>query len=211
MSGQYNLTSNLTSDTLYVIASGISGGKDEPFVEYLFDALKEYGSVISLQFANDPIYNDDMLPDMNEISVEDYFACIDSAIAAASEKKAPTHIVFVAHSFSAIIATYYLGAHEKETASADYTLITIDNDDSDAALKYIDSLNEEARKDKFQNPFSPSTTQYLREHPSAHLLNALSVRKHHIDADEVGADHEFESDESKRLLIDRILSVTTNA
>ncbi len=106
----------------------------------------------------------------------------------------------------AVIATYYLYEHKDTLAKKQYALITIDNDDSAAALAYIDSLSEDVRADKFQNPFSQDTAAYMREHKSTDALAALAVPKLHIDASEVGSDHEFESDESKRLLVEKILA-----
>ncbi|HUY62360.1 MAG TPA: hypothetical protein VMV50_01025 [Candidatus Paceibacterota bacterium] len=203
---QFNTARNDATDTLYVIISGISGGKDEPLVQYLFDALKKHGSTISIQFANDPLYHDDSLPDMNAMSMEDYFSDLDEAIEVASQKRKPAQIIFVAHSFSAVIVAYYLGSRRSTLSTTRYALITIDNDNSEAALKYIDSLNEDEKKNKFQNPFSPSTTAYMREHKSAEVLTALAMPKLHIDASEVGADHEFGSEESKQLLIEKILA-----
>ncbi len=202
---QFNFSQNGTSDTLYVIMSGISGGKDESFVQYLFNAFKERRSVVSIQFANDPLYNNGALPDMNAMSMEDYFSGIDEAIQMASQKQKFTRIILVAHSFSAVIATFYLAGREGSSSNMLYALITIDNDDSAAALTYIDSLSEDARNDKFQNPFSQSTTTYMRTHKSIDVLTSLAVPKLHIDADEVGGDHEFENDESKRLLVEKIL------
>ncbi|MHB1163416.1 MAG: alpha/beta fold hydrolase [Minisyncoccota bacterium] len=203
---QFNFSQNDASDTLYVIMSGISGGKDESFVQYLFNAFKERDSVVSIQFANDPLYHNDALPDMNAMSMEDYFTCINEAIGMASQKRQLTHIILVAHSFSAVIATYYLNERKDVSLTAKPELITIDNDDSAAALIYIDSLSEDARKDKFQNPFSQSTTTYMRAHKSADVLFDLMLPKLHIDADEVGGDHEFQNDESKRLLVEKILA-----
>ncbi len=203
---QFNFAQNDASDTLYVIMSGISGGKDEPFVRYLFNAFKEQGPVVSIQFANDPLYHDDALPDMNTMSMEDYFTSIDEAIETACQKRKFAHIVLVAHSFSAVIAAYYLNERKHISSTAQYALITIDNDDSTATLTYIDSLSEDARKDKFQNPFSQSTTAYMRAHKSADALVALTVPKLHIDADEIGGDHEFGSDEAKRLLVEKVLA-----
>ena len=203
---QLNLVQNDASDTLYVIISGISGGKDEPFVQYLFNTLKEHGSAVSIQFANDPLYHDDALPDMNAMSMENYFAGIDEAIKATSNGREFARVIFVAHSFSAVIAVYYLGERKDTFLKSQYALITIDNDDSVAALAYIDSLSEDARKDKFQNPFSQSTTAYMRAHKSTDALASLTMPKLHIDASEVGADHEFESDESRRLLVEKILA-----
>ena len=203
---QFNFSQNDTSDTLYVIMSGISGGKDEPFVQYLFNAFKKSGSVVSIQFANDPLYHNDALPDMNAMSMEDYFTGIDEAIEMASQKRQPTQIILVAHSFSAVIAAYCLHERKAVSLTAKPALITIDNDDSAAALTYIDSLSEDARKDKFQNPFSQSTTVYMRAHKSADTLFALTIPKLHVNADEVGGDHEFENDESKRLLVEKILA-----
>ena len=186
--------------------SGISGGKDELFVQYLFNAFKERGSVVSIQFANDPFYHDDVLPDMNAMSMEDYFAGIDEAIQGASQEQKFTRIVFVAHSFSALIVAYYLQECRDVLLKTQCALITIDNDDSSATLTYIDSLSEDARKDKFQNPFSQSTTEYMRAHKSADVLAILTVPKLHIDASGVGGNHEFESDESKRLLVEKMLA-----
>ncbi|MHB0865350.1 MAG: hypothetical protein ACYC1Y_00355 [Minisyncoccota bacterium] len=203
---QFNFAQHDAADTLYVIMSGISGGKDEPFVQYLFSAFKEHGSVVSIQFANDPLYHSDALPDMNAMSMEDYFTGIDEAIEMASKKRQPAHIILVAHSFSAVIAAYYLNERKDVSLTAKSALITIDNDDSDAALTYIDSLGEDARKDKFQNPFSQSAAAYMRAHKSADVLTALVVPKLHINADEVGGDHEFENDGSKRLLVEKILA-----
>ena len=203
---QFNLFQNDASDTFYVIMSGISGGKDEPFVQYLFNTLKEYGSAVSIQFANDPFYHDDALPDMNAMSMENYFAGIDEAIKAAIQDRKFVRIIFVAHSFSALITAYYLYERKDTSAKTQLALITIDNDDSVAALTYIDSLGEDARKDKFQNPFSQSTTAYMRAHKSADVLAGLTVPKLHIEANEVGGDHEFGSDESKRLLVEKILT-----
>ena len=203
---QFNSYRNDVSDTLYVIMSGISGGKDEPFVQYLFNALGEHGSTISIQFANDPFYHDNALPEMDAMSMKDYFAGIDEAMEVASQERRFTRIAFVAHSFSAVIAAYYLGERQSVASGVHYALITIDNDDSVAALAYIDSLSADARKDKFQNPFSQSTTEYMREQRSADVLAALTLSKLHIDASEVGGDHEFKSDESKRLLVEKILT-----
>ncbi|OYV63500.1 MAG: hypothetical protein B7X03_01640 [Parcubacteria group bacterium 21-58-10] len=203
---QFNFAQNDASDTLYVVMSGISGGKDESFVQYLFNAFKERASVVSIQFANDPLYHNNALPDMNAMSIEDYFTGIDKAIKIGSQKRQHSHIILVAHSFSAVIAAYYLNERKDTLSSSQYALITIDNDDSAAALTYVDSLGEDARKDKFQNPFSQSTTAYMRAHKSADVLVALTVPKFHIDADEVGGDHEFTSDESKHLLVEKILA-----
>lgn len=202
----FNLVQDNGLNTLYIIMSGISGGKDEPFAQYLFDALKEHGSTLSIQFANDPLYQDERLPNMNAMSLEDYFANIDEAIEVASQGRQFKQIILVAHSFSAVIATYYLGERVRVISTVQKALITIDSDDSDAALMYIDSLNEDARKDRFQNPFSKSTVAYMRAHKSADVLTTLAVPKLHIDASEFGTDHEFESTESKRLLVEKILT-----
>lgn len=206
MREQYTLAVNTTSPILYVVISGISGGKDEPLVQYLASALQESGTTASIQFANDPNYNDQTLPAMNELPIKGYLDCLDHVIKIASAKHSVEHIVLIAHSFSAVIATYYLANHLEDQGSRDFTLISIDNDDSDAALKYIDSLDDMARKDPLMNPFSPSTIQYLRDNPSKEALDHLP-RAFHVEADEFGADHEFASDESRRLLLDSIHAI----
>lgn len=143
---------------------------------------------------------------MNAMSIEDYFTGIDEAIETARLKRKLTRIILIAHSFSAVIATYYLFERRDISLAAQFALITIDNDDSVVVLTYIDSLNEDAQKDKFQNPFSQSTVAYMRAHKSPDILVALTVPKLHIDADEVGGDHEFQNNESKRLLVEKILA-----
>ena len=97
-----------------------------------------------------------------------------------------------------------MGEREQAGAALKYGLISIDNDDSLAALAYIDSLSDAAKQDKYQHPFSHDVVAYMRKHESIDVLAALRSPKLHIDASEVGGDHEFKSEESKRLLAERI-------
>ncbi|MBU6214811.1 hypothetical protein KGM48_03155 [Patescibacteria group bacterium] len=201
-----DLTPNRGSRVLYVILSGITGGKDEMLVRHLSELLKSRGSVLTVQFANDPSCHDDMLPEMEEMTFDDCFGRLDSALQIAGGEEAYGDIVFITHSFSSIISTYYLGVHKQISSSAPrYTLITIDSDPSPKILAYLDSLDAEARADKVVNPFHSSIVNFMRQHDSTEVLKSLPVTVLNIDADDVGADHEFTSDESKHLLVETIL------
>ena len=195
------------SRALYVVLSGISGGKDEPLVQYLSEAIKGTGSVLGMQFANDPLYHDDALPEMEEMTFDDCFDRLDAALELAGGTEAYANIIFITHSFSSVIATYYLGTHTRPSSlSPRYTLVVIDSDPSPKLLEYLNSLSREALGDKTQNPFNASIIDYMRAHDSTEVLKALPVSVMTFDAEEIGADHEFTSDESKRLLAERLLS-----
>lgn len=202
-----NFTPNENSRTLYVVLSGISGGKDEPLVQHLSEAVKDHGAVLSVQFANDPLYHDSALPEMEEMSFDDCFGRLDEAFDLAGGTDAYTDIVFITHSFSSVIAAYYLGAYAKpRSPSPHYTLIIIDSDPSPKLLAYLDTLSAGAFVDRSQNPFHTSIIDYMREHDSTEVLKTLPVTVAAIEAEEIGSDHEFTSDESKRLLVEKILS-----
>lgn len=192
--------------TLFVVLSGISGGKDEPLVQYLSEAVKSRGSVLSMQFANDPLYHDDALPETGEMTFYDCFDRIDHGLQIAGGVGAYTDIVFVTHSFSSVIAAYYLGLHMRAgSPTPRYTLVSIDSDPSSKIIEYLDTLSEEDFKNESKNPFHSSVVEYMRGHDSAKLLETLPFSVGSIDASEIGADHEFTSDESKRMLAERIL------
>ena len=198
--------SNKSSNTLFVLLSGITGGKDELLIKYLEGALKSRGSVLRVQFANDPTYHSDTLPDITKMSFEHCFSCMDRAFEIASGTKHYSNIIFVAHSFSAVIATYYLGLHKPiNSLPPRYTLVVVDSDPSPRLLEVLDIQGEESFSDHAENPFHSDVMQYMREHDSAALLETLPATVIKIDASVLGVDHEFTAEESKRRLLNEIL------
>ncbi len=206
MDSNAGFISNKNSRALFFVLSGVTGGKDEPLVNYLSRTVSARGSVLTLQFANDPLYQNSALPEMEEMTFANCFSRIDRAMQIAGGTELYSEIIFLAHSFSAVIVSYYLGLHTQTHASSPhYTLVIIDSDPSSKLLAYLDAQSEEFLRDKTRNPFHASVVDFMRTHDSAEILRALPVSVISIEASEIGADHEFTSDDSKRQLAEKIL------
>ena len=173
---------------------------------YIADHIGKLGSVVRVQFANDPLYHDDELPEMEDMTFAYCFHRIDEAIHLASSDSEYTSIIFIAHSFSAVITAYYLGIHKAVGGSPHtrYALIEIDNDSSSEALKYLDSLSKESCQDKTVNPFHPEAIAYMRTYSSSDVLKSLCIGHLRIEAKDMEADHEFGDDRLKQVLVTRI-------
>ena len=105
--------SNNNKDILIIIESGISGGYECALVRSATDYFKREGDILAIQYCNDIDFNikDHIsMKDLNLNRYKDTFEKIYSKIEGKKYKK----IIYIGHSFQALIAMYILEKTKEE-------------------------------------------------------------------------------------------------
>lgn len=189
----FNFLNNETEDKLYIITSGLSGGKDEGLVKDLSSSLIKSGSVLNIQFCNDPFYKDEKLEEVDRLTFEYCFKRLDREIESSTKnhKRNFNEIIFVGHSFSALISIYYLYRIFKNKKDVLYKLTLLDKSSSVDILKFI-------KTDQKDIILSSRLIKYLENNNEVEMLKKLEnngVKIKCTESDELGANHEFEGRE----------------
>lgn len=186
----FNFLNNEKEKRLYIIISGLSGGKDEGLVKDLSSALIKSGSILNIQFCNDPLYKEEMLEEVDKLTFEYCFKRLDREIkyATKNHKRNFNEIIFVGHSFSALISIYYLYRNFKKKKNMLYKLTLLDKSSSVDILKFM-------KTDQKDITLSNRLIKYLEGNNEIKMLGELKnngVKIKNIESSELDANHEFE-------------------
>jgi hypothetical protein len=200
----FRLLNNATKDKLYVVLMGLSGGKNESMTKDLSSGLTENGSVLNIQFCNDPGYQDVNLKEIEDLTFEYCFETLDREIEDAKDKHKRdfNEIVFVSQSFSALISIYYLYKKLQNKTDVIYKLALLDKSSSKDIVEYMKTDQKEIK-------LSKRLIEYLENNNEIEMLKALEEREikiKNIEAEELGANHEFEGDGVRKVLTDTLKS-----
>lgn len=194
----FNFLNNERESKLYIIISGLSGGKDESLVKDLSSALIKSGSVLNIQFCNDPYYKDEKLEEVDKLTFEYCFKRLDREIkyATKNHKRNFNEIIFVGHSFSALISIYYLYRNFKKKKNMLYKLTLLDKSSSVDILKFMKTDQKDVTLNK-------RLIKYLEGNNEIKMLKELKnngVKIKNIESSELGANHEFEGKKVRKAL-----------
>ncbi len=201
----FNFLNNATKDKLYVVLMGLSGGKDETLTKDLSSGLTENGSVLNIQFCNDPDYQDVNLKGIEDLTFEYCFETLDREIEDAKDKHKRdfNEIVFISQSFSALISIYYVYKTLKNKKDVLHKLVLLDKSSSRGIVEYM-------KTDQKEITLSKQLIKYLESNNEIEMLKELEkngVKIKNIEAEDLGADHEFEGDKIRKAISDEIKSL----
>jgi hypothetical protein len=200
----FNFLNNAIKDKLYIVLMGLSGGKDENLTKDLSSNLSKNGSVLNIQFCNDPDYQDANLKEIEDLTFEYCFETLDREIEDAKDKhkRGFNEIVFISQSFSALISIYYVYKTLKNKNNAFYKLVLLDKSSSKDIVQYM-------KTDQKDIKLSKKLIEYLENKNEMEMLKELEknwVKIKNIEAEELGAGHEFEGDGVRKSLWDTLKS-----
>lgn len=197
-----NFLNNEINDILYIILSGISGGKDENLVIDLSKRLTSHGSILNIQFCNDPFYKNKELKELENIEYLDYKNIMDISILKAEKLhfKKFDKIIFVGHSFSGLIVTYYL----KDVSlfgNAITGLILLDTSISRDIVAYM-------KIDQKDIKLNDKLVKFLENNDENEIIKSLSessIKIKNLESDNLKTNHNFDGEEVRDLITKEII------
>lgn len=201
----FNYLSNASSSKLYIILSGLSGGKEESLVKDLSTIIIKGGSILSIQFCNDHFYKNNKLDEVENLTFEYCFKRLDEEIKYAKNSHGVSfnEIVFVGHSFSALISIYYVYRTSKKKKNLPYKLVLLDKSNSIDIVEFM-------KTDQKDIIFSKRLIKYLENNDEVEMLKELrnkGIAIKNIEAGDLDANHDFKGKKIRKTLANFILNL----
>ncbi len=176
----YNYANN-NKDTLIVAESGISGSIDSSLVRSATTHLKRGGDILSIQYCSDMDFDNKNYFQMKDLTLAEYKNIFEQVYSEINGKKYKK-IIYIGHSFQALVSLYILNKGKEEIKSK-LNLILWDPSTSqnivESVQKYFDKIGDSYQADKvgkvYKTIFSKRIIQELKDFDS--IKHFKSIKK----------------------------------